>query len=108
MQWHCKYCNFTCEGQLLKHYRLKHGGYTIAIVMSPEGLPLHIKSFNALKVHLSRALSLRKDHLTDARKNVFQCQLCDFKEPCTEKDFFFTFAYKYPHVSESPVSLHRL
>lgn len=92
MQWNCKYCNFTCEkrGKLLKHYRLKHGGYTRALPLPclHKDCPCTFKSFNALKVHLSRAHSLSKDHLTDARKNVFQCQLCDFREPCTEKDFF--------------------
>lgn len=93
MQWTCRFGNLTCEkrGQLLKHYRLKHGGYTRT---SP--LPcVHkeclctFKSFNALKVHLSRVHSQIDDHC-DATKNVFQCQLCDFNEPCVEKDFFHT------------------
>ncbi|XP_041823589.1 uncharacterized protein LOC121628571 [Melanotaenia boesemani] len=92
MQWTCKFCNFTCEkrGQLLKHYRLKHGGYTRTVPLPclHKQCPCTFKSFNALKVHLSRVHSLINDHLIDKRNHVFQCQLCDFKESCEEKDFF--------------------
>lgn len=91
MQWACKFCNFTTDkrGNLHKHYRLKHGGLTRT---SP--LPcLHkdcvctFKSFNALKVHLSK-VHCQKSSTGYGEMAVFSCQICDFREPCVEQDFF--------------------
>ena len=92
MQWTCKQCNFSTEkrGQLLKHYRLKHGGFT-----RQQPIPcLHndclctFKSFNALKVHLS--VWHCQSNIGQASKPtvVFHCQLCEYTEPCTEEEFF--------------------
>ncbi len=107
MQWTCKFCNFTCDkrGQLLKHYRLKHGGYTRTSPLPcvHKECPCTFKSFNALKVHISRAHSQIDDHC-DPTKYVFQCQLCDFNEPCVEKICFHTYG-TYPDAPKSTVPL---
>lgn len=71
MHWLCKLCTFSSlkQGQLLKHYRLKHGGFTrtsrehqntyqnIAMPSSAVLTVCTFKSFNALKVHLSKIQS---------------------------------------------------
>lgn len=41
-------------------------------------------------------------------KMCFSVNFVISKSHVQKRIFFFTFAYKYPHVSESPVSLHRL
>lgn len=58
MSWKCKYCIFACDkrGYLLKHYRIKHGSYARSQpfpCMYQECL-CTFKSFNSLKIHLSR------------------------------------------------------
>lgn len=90
MQWTCKFCTFVTpkRGQLLKHYRLKHGGFTRTspIPCLYQQCVCTFKSFNALKVHLSRfhsQLASEKDYV-----QTFNCQVCEFKEPCTENEFF--------------------
>ena len=92
MQWTCRFCRFDCpkRGQLLKHYRLKHGGFTRT---SP--IPcLHLqcictfKSLNALKVHLSRFHSQMTQTSDKNDVQTFNCQVCEFNEPCSENDFF--------------------
>ncbi|XP_031177005.1 uncharacterized protein LOC116065609 [Sander lucioperca] len=92
MQWTCKQCNFSTDkrGQLLKHYRLKHGGFT-----RQQPIPcLHndclctFKSFNALKVHLSVWHCQSDIGQTSKPTVVFHCQLCESTEPCTEEEFF--------------------
>ncbi|XP_026053335.1 uncharacterized protein LOC113039609 isoform X1 [Carassius auratus] len=91
MQWNCKHCIFSANkrGLLLKHYRLKHGGFT-----RQQPIPcLHMdclcsfKSFNALKVHLSVWHS-QSDRQTSEPKVAFHCQLCEYVQPCTESEFF--------------------
>lgn len=92
MRWTCKQCLFSADkrGQLLKHCRLKHGGFT-----RQQSIPcLHLdclcvfKSFNALKVHLSVWHS--QSDIGQASKPTvgFHCHLCKFMEPCTEDEFF--------------------
>lgn len=102
---HCEGMIVTIFSILCCYYRLKkdngHGCSGIVSIATSlvKGSFSNIIDWNMVAAPLplpclqkdcpcTRALSLRKDHLTDARKNVFQCQLCDFKEPCTEKDFF--------------------
>lgn len=88
MQWTCKHCTYSVDkrGQLLKHFRLKHGGFTRQqpIQCLHQDCACTFKSFNALKVHLSRWHS----QSASKPKLVFHCQLCEFKEPCIEDDFF--------------------
>lgn len=74
---------------MLKHYRLKHGTFTLQ-----QPIPcLHMdclcsfKSFNALKVHLSVWHS-QSDRQTSEPKVAFHCQLCEYVQPCTESEFF--------------------
>ena len=92
MQWTCKQCIFATDkrGQLLKHCRLKHGGFT-----RQKPIPcLHhnclctFKSFNALKVHLSVWHPQSNVGQIDKYRAAFQCQLCEYMEPCTEAEFF--------------------
>lgn len=78
------------RGQLLKHYCLKHGGFT-----RQQPIPcLHndclctFKSFNALKVHLSVWHCQSDIGQASEPTVVFHCQLCEYIEPCTEAEFF--------------------
>ena len=91
MHWPCKSCTFVSSkrGQLLKHCRLKHGGLTRSCPI----LCLHQKclctfnSFNALKVHLSKCHSQITHTEEREHEHIFNCQLCEFNETCTEQDF---------------------
>lgn len=93
MQKPCKFCTFSSSkrGQILKHYRLKHVGFTRTspIRCLHQQYLRTFNSFNILKVHLSTFHSQitpvkkkKKDY-----KQIFNCQLWEFKEPCTEQDF---------------------
>lgn len=91
MHWKCKYCSFNCEkrSQLFKHYRLKHGSYA-----RNEPFPcLHqeclctFKSFNALKVHLSRFHSKPSGQQSVDVPVKFSCLSCGFAEYCSEADY---------------------
>lgn len=92
MLWNCKHCIFSANkrGLLLKHYRLKHGTFTLQ-----QPIPcLHMdclcsfKSFNALKVHLSVWHS-QSDRQTSEPKVAFHCQLREYvlinKHPCLKE-----------------------
>lgn len=94
MQWKCKFCSFSSDkrAQLFKHYRLSHGTYSrIAPIpcLHSECLST-FKSFNALKVHLSRTHSQRDgESSTPAQAQIsYQCHLFYFIEPCIEADYF--------------------
>ena len=56
--WKCKYCPFNCakRTKLFNHYRLKHGSFsrTEPLPCLYEDCLCTFRSFNALKVHLSR------------------------------------------------------
>lgn len=90
MQWRCKFCTFVSlkRGQLLKHYRLKHGGFTRSspIPCLYQQCICTFKSFNALKVHLSRSHSQVTSEKDDVQ--TFNCQVCEFNASCSENDFF--------------------
>lgn len=89
MQWKCRFCTFVFpkRAQLLKHYRLKHGGFTRTspIPCLHQECICTVKSFNALKIHLSRFHS----QITSGKEDVqtFNCQLCKFNDPCSENEF---------------------
>ncbi|XP_051526338.1 uncharacterized protein LOC127424872 isoform X1 [Myxocyprinus asiaticus] len=93
MQWKCKYCVFACEKRalLLKHYHIKHGSYTrtTPIPCLHTDCLCSFKSFNALKVHLTRNHSQHVDtEQTSGSKETPLIFHCEFKEPCTESLFF--------------------
>ncbi|XP_056225827.1 uncharacterized protein LOC130164860 [Seriola aureovittata] len=96
MHWKCKYCLFSSEkrAQLFKHYRLKHGSYarTTPIPCLHTDCLCSFKSFNALKVHLTRNHSheVHDGQMSGADEIpvIFHCPLCNFEEPCTELTFF--------------------
>lgn len=96
MHWKCKYCLFSSEkrAQLFKHYRLKHGSYarTTPIPCLHTDCLCSFKSFNALKVHLTRNHSHEvHDGQTSGADEIpviFNRPLCNFEEPCT--DLFFS------------------
>ncbi|XP_066539631.1 uncharacterized protein [Hoplias malabaricus] len=92
MLWKCKYCQFSTEkrAQLLRHFRLKHGGYTRTVPFPclHDKCMCTFKSVNALRTHLSRVHSNSRDNQTESSKLSFSCQLCEFTEPCTMADFF--------------------
>lgn len=95
MQWKCKFCLFSCEkrAQLLKHYRLKHGGFTRStpIPCLYTDCLCSFKSFNSLRVHLTKNHSHQvHGSQASALENtplIFHCLLCSFEEPCTESIF---------------------
>lgn len=92
MQWKCKFCLFSCEkrAQLLKHYRLNHGGFTRStpIPCLYTDCLCSFKSFNSFRVHLTKNHSHQvHGSQASARENtpfIFHCLLCSFEEPCTE------------------------
>lgn len=90
MQWTCRVCSFVSpkRGQLLKHYRLKHGSFTRTspIPCLHQNCICTFKSFNALKVHLSKFHAQITTEQGDVQN--YQCQACEFREPCSENDFF--------------------
>lgn len=96
MQWKCKFCLFSCEkrARLLKHYRLKHGSYTRStpIPCLYTDCLCSFKSFNALRVHLTKNHSYQahgsQSSPCDNILLIFHCPLCSFEEPCTESIFF--------------------
>lgn len=96
MEWKCKFCLFSCEkrAQLLKHYRLKHGGYTrtTPIPCLHTDCLCSFKSFNSLRVHLTKSHSHQvvygsQTSPCDDTPLIFHCLLCSFEEPCTESIF---------------------
>ena len=110
MHWTCRFCAFVSlkRGQLLKHYRLKHGGFTRTspIPCLHQQCICTFKSFNALKVHLSRFHSQMTSEKDDVQ--TFSCQVCEFNEPCSENDFFYTFAQASEIDAKSAVPLSGL
>lgn len=110
MQWTCKFCTFVSpkRGQLLKHYRLKHGGFTniSPIPCLYQQCICTFKTFNALKVRLCRFHS----QITREKDNVqtFNRQVCVFNEPCIENDFFYTFTQSSEVDEKSAMSLSGL
>ncbi len=78
----------------MKHYRIHHGSYsrTCPIPCLHTDCLCSFKSFNALKVHLTRNHSQHVDApQTSGSKEsplIFHCSLCEFKEPCSESEFF--------------------
>lgn len=91
--WTCKYCVFSCDkrGHLLKHYRLKHGSYARSQpfpCLYQECL-CTFKSFNSLKIHLSRFHTISQEQQSVRPFQVkLRCQLCDFLEPCQDTEYF--------------------
>lgn len=80
----CKFCNFASSSQktLLKHFCLYHGQGAhwpcihtdyVCVFKTPGALRSHLSRFTTVKSH---------DNLK------FQCELCDFKEICSEKIFW--------------------
>lgn len=92
MIWKCKYCEFNCDkrGQILKHYRVKHGSYARN---EPFPCPYQerlctFRSLGTLKTHKSRfhreTLSLQPA----PRAVKLHCLLCEFLEPCNDATYF--------------------
>lgn len=96
MDWKCKLCAVTSDTreQLFKHYRLNHSIYS---KVSPlpclyESCICTFKSFNALKIHLSRIHN--EPSKTGASQGAqealvfFTCPLCKLKQPFSETALF--------------------
>lgn len=95
MQWKCKLCTYTSEkrAQLLKHYRISHGTYSriVPVPCLHTECPCTFKSFNALKVHLSKIHSQHRipESSSSSRALVsYKCHVCDLTELCSESDYF--------------------
>lgn len=82
----CRFCKFSSVDQqvLLKHCRLRHGG-------GANWPCIHIdcvctfKTPGALKSHLYRSHSKT---VKRQENSTFQCELCEFKDICSESKFF--------------------
>jgi len=90
--WKCKCCIFNSakRGELLKHYRLKHGnfGRTVPFPCLHQQCVCTFNSTNALKVHLAKIhLKTQGAQLSETAQVTFHCQSCDFSAPCTEAAF---------------------
>lgn len=81
----CRFCKFTSSNQetLLKHFRLHHGQGAYWPCIHTDCVCV-FKTPGALRSHLSRSHSVVKIH----KNSTFQCELCDFKEICSEKTFW--------------------
>ncbi|XP_034051009.1 uncharacterized protein LOC117531911 isoform X2 [Thalassophryne amazonica] len=81
----CRFCKFTSSSQetLLKHFRLHHGQGAHWPCIHTDCVCV-FKTSGALRSHLSRSHSVVKIH----KNSTFQCELCDFKEICSEKTFW--------------------
>ncbi|CCD20568.1 hypothetical protein TvY486_0034170, partial [Trypanosoma vivax Y486] len=95
MQWKCKSCSYTSEkrAQLFKHYRISHGAYSriAPVPCLHTECPCTLKSFNALKVHLSKNHSQQRSAQSSNSSHAlvsYKCHVCDFKEPCSESEYF--------------------
>jgi len=95
MQWKCKLCTYKSEkrAQLLKHYRINHGTYSriVPVPCLHSECPCTFKSFNALKVHLSKIHSQHRIAESSSSGHAlvcYKCHVCDFTEPCSESDYF--------------------
>lgn len=82
----CGFCGFLSSSQedLLRHHRLRHrrGSHWPCIY---SDCVCTFKTPGALKSHLTRS------HCRTVRRQVtssFFCELCEFKETCTERTFF--------------------
>lgn len=78
MGWQCKLCKFVAssKGELLKHYRLKHGHFGRGNVLPCIHLncPCSFKTWSALRSHLYRA---HNSEDTQSPQNAFKCKICD-------------------------------
>lgn len=81
----CRHCNFTCSSKvtLFKHLRLRHGQGAHWPCTHTDCVCV-FKTLGSLRSHLSRSHSKVKTH----EKLTFKCELCDFKEICSEKTFW--------------------
>ncbi|KAL3999898.1 somatostatin receptor 2 [Sarotherodon galilaeus] len=81
----CRFCKFTSSSQetLLKHFRLHHGQGAHWPCIHTDCVCV-FKTPGALRSHLSRSHSIVRIH----KNSTFQCELCDFKEVCSEKTFW--------------------
>lgn len=79
-----KFCKFasSCQETLLKHCRLRHGKGAYWPCIHTDCVCV-FKTPGTLRSHLSRSHTTLKIH----ENLTFQCELCDFKEICSEKTF---------------------
>lgn len=81
----CRYCKFASSSAeiLINHCRLRHGKGAHWPCIYTECVCV-FKTHGALRSHISR--SHRES--TNPQESSFQCELCDFKETCSEKTFW--------------------
>ena len=92
MIWKCKYCEFNCDqrGQILKHYRIKHGSYSRnePFPCPHQDCLCTFRSFGTLRTHMSR-FHIETPSLQPAPRAVkLRCLLCEFLEPCNDATYF--------------------
>ena len=90
MRWQCKLCTFedSSRGELLKHYRVKHGtfgrGYSVPCLHL--SCPCSFKAWGGLRTHLSRSHNSQETEECEGVQS-FRCQICNSFYPST-KDYF--------------------
>lgn len=90
--WRCKLCEFSTavKVRLMSHYRLLHGQYstTCPLPCPYHNCMCHFKTYNSLKVHMSRVHDASAKSVREVGDRVFKCPLCDFRQPFVERDMF--------------------
>lgn len=88
----CKLCPFVCSVRpsLLKHYRLDHFVHSTIcpIPCLYEGCMCTFKSYNSLKIHLTRFHPEKQETHGCEKSREFHCPLCTLKQPFVEQDMF--------------------
>lgn len=82
----CRFCSFDSSNQeaLLRHHRLRHGrGAHWPCVYSD--CVCTFKTPGALRSHLTRS---HCKTVKRQEKSIFFCDLCEFRETCTQRTFF--------------------
>ena len=94
MEWKCRLCDAFSDtrGKLLCHYRLQHNHYSKVCPLPClyDSCICTFRSFNALKIHLSRIHKNTKGTSQGGQgvQVVYTCPLCGFKQPFSEKTLF--------------------
>lgn len=88
--WCCKDCGApqSSRYKLLQHCKLCHGHYgrNPRYLCTYASCPCSFRTWNSLKNHVYRAHSLPSQ--TATKLVTYSCQLCDFAELSSEKDYF--------------------
>lgn len=101
MNWICKFCTFSSANQrsIIRHYKLKHGHYNrscplpciyndcVCSFKTQVALKNHLLKHESV-VHQSQPAVVAHGSQSNVVTHRLKCELCDFSEPCTLKQYF--------------------